>query len=231
MEEAILFIEANQSWIYLVLVLLAVIYAWLLLQAYQRLRSAVFGLERERAISRLTRAGAMLALILSGILATFVVTTFASPAIPPALRPTALPTVSLLATSPPEEGSGGGPGAPATPLTVEMIDGSGCQNPEATILSPDTGEAVSGEVELLGTANIPGFAFYKLEYHDLKSGSDWLAISASNQPVCEGCDPEELLGIWDASLVTPGQYAVQLVVTDTLGNAPLPCQILLQVVP
>jgi hypothetical protein len=32
-------------------------------------------------------------------------------------------------------------------------------------------------------------------------------------------------------LVTPGQYAMQLVVTDTLGNAPLPCQILLQVTP
>ncbi|MGD2058216.1 MAG: hypothetical protein PVF85_04725 [Anaerolineales bacterium] len=231
MEEAILFIEANQSWIYLVLVLLAVIYSWLLLQAYQSLRGAVFGLERERAISRLTRAGAMLALIASGILATFVITTFAGPAIPPGLRPTPMPTVSLLATSAPEGSAQGEPGASPTPLTVDMIDGSGCENPEATITSPDSGEAVRGEVELLGTANVTGFAFYKLEYHDLKAGSDWLAISASNQPVCEGCAEEEFLGVWDTSLVTPGQYAIQLVVTDTLGNAPLPCQILVQVTP
>lgn len=231
MEEAILFIEANQSIIYLVLVLLAVIYAWLLLQAYQGLRGAVFGLERERAISKLTRSGAMLALVISGILATFVITTFASPAIPPSLRPTALPTVSLLATSEPEGALEGGGGSAATPLTVDMIDGSGCQNPEATISSPESGEAVRGEVEILGTANITGFAFYKLEYHDLKAGSDWLAISASNAPVCENCDEEQFLGAWDTSLVTPGQYAVQLVVTDTLGNAPLPCQILLQVTP
>jgi hypothetical protein len=231
MEEAILFIEAHQSIIYLVLVLLAVIYAWLLLQAYQGLRGAIFGLERERAISKLTRSGAMLALIISGILATFVITTFASPAIPPSLRPTALPTVSLLATSEPEGALEGGGGLAATPLTVDMIDGSGCQNPDATISSPESGEAVRGEVEILGTANIIGFAFYKLEYHDLKAGSDWLAISASNAPVCENCDEEQFLGAWDTSLVTPGQYAVQLVVTDTLGNAPLPCQILLQVTP
>jgi hypothetical protein len=231
MEEAILFIEANQSIIYLVLVLLAVVYTWLLLQAYQGLRGAVFGLERERAISKLTRSGAMLALIFSGILATFVITTFASPAIPPSLRPTALPTVSLLATSEPEGALEGGGASVATPLTVDMIDGSGCQNTEATITSPVSGEVVRGEVEILGTANITGFAFYKLEYHDLKAGSNWLAISASNEPVCENCEEEQFLGVWDTSLVTPGQYAMQLVVTDTLGNAPLPCQILLQVTP
>lgn len=231
MEEAILFIEANQSWIYLALVLLAVVYTWLFFQAYQSLRGALFGLERERAISKLTRSGAMLALILSGILAAFVITTFASPAIPAALRPTPLPTVSLLATPAREEASEGEQGAPPTPLTVDMVDGSGCENPNATITSPDSGEAVRGEVELLGTANIPGFAFYKLEYHDLKEGSEWLAISASNQPVCDGCAEEQFLGLWDTSLVTPGQYAVQLVVTDTLSNAPLPCQILVQVTP
>lgn len=231
MEDAILFIEANQSWIYLVLVLLIVVYAWLVMQAYQELRAAVFGLERERAITRLTRSGAMLALVLSGLLATFVITTFAGPAIPPALRPTALPTVSLLATSPSKQDSEAEAGAPPTPLTVDMIDGSGCQNPDATISSPDSGEALGGELELLGKANIPGFAFYKLEYHDLKAGSNWLAISASNEPVCASCEEEQFLGVWDTGLVTAGQYAIQLVVTDTLGNAPLPCQILVQVVP
>ena len=108
----------------------------------------------------------------------------------------------------------------------------GCATPNATITSPLSGENVQGEVRFLGTANIPGFAFYKLEYHDLKPESSWQAISASNTPVCEqGCEETEILGTWDTSLVRPGQYAVQLVVTDTLGNAPFPCQIRLQIVP
>lgn len=231
MEEAILFVEAIQSWLYLVFTLLAVIYAWVVLRAYQALRAAVFGLERERAITRLTRAIAMLALVVSGLIATFVITNFASPAIPASLRPTALPTVSLLATTAPELAANGEGQAAPTALTVEMVDGSGCENPDATLISPASGEQIRGEVELLGTANIPGFAFYKLEYHDLRAGSDWLAISAGNQRVCDGCEVDEFLGNWDTSLVTPGQYALQLVVTDTLGNAPLPCQVLVQVVP
>jgi hypothetical protein len=101
------------------------------------------------------------------------------------------------------------------------------------INSPLSNTTVRGEIQFEGAANIENFAFYKLEYHDLNPDSSWLTISASNQPVCEqGCEGDGVtLGAWDTTLVRPGQYAVQLVVTDTQSNAPLPCQILLQVVP
>jgi hypothetical protein len=122
--------------------------------------------------------------------------------------------------------------ATATPFAVDLVDGAGCANSNATLTEPETGESVQGQVIFKGVANIPGFAFYKLEYHDLQSESYWLAISASNTAVCEqGCPQEDQLGTWDSSLVRPGQYAVQLVVTDTQSNAPLPCQILIQVLP
>jgi hypothetical protein len=232
MEEIILSIEALQSWIYIILGLAGLIYAILLLRAFHDLRSSVFGLERERATRRITRSGAMLILILAGFSATFVVTSFASPAIPASARPTVLPTVSLLATSPPAPGIVAAPFSTATPIQASAIDGAGCTNELATITSPETNSTVRGEIQFLGTANINNFAFYKLEYHDLGPESTWLAIWASNEPVCSsGCQEEELLGTWDTTLVRPGQYAVQLVVTDTQGNAPLPCQILLQVVP
>jgi hypothetical protein len=210
MEEVLLLIEANQRWIFLLLGLLGLVYFGSVLRAYDKYRSAIYGLERERSISRLRRSGGMLALAVTGIVVVFILTTFASPALPASLRPTAIPTVSLLATP---------------------ILGQGEEN--ATIFSPESGERVSGEVYFKGVANIPGFAFYKLEFNDLKPASSWLAISANNQTVCEqGCDDEtEMLGVWDTSLVRPGQYAVQLVVTDTLGNAPFPCQIRLQIVP
>jgi hypothetical protein len=233
MEEIILSIEANQNWIYLLLGSAGMVYLLLLLRAYGDLRAAVFGLERERSVQRIKRSAAMLALVLAGLGATFVLSTFAGPALPASVRPTLLPTVSLLATAIPKAGTADAAFVTATPLQAGGIDGAGCTNETATISSPLSNTTVQGEVEFLGTANIENFAFYKIEYHDLNPDSTWLTISASNQPVCvEGCaGGEETLGTWDTSLVRPGQYAVQLVVTDTQSNAPHPCQILLQIVP
>lgn len=238
MEEALLFIEQNQTWLFLILGAGCALYFWLGLRAYRDVRAALFELERERAITRLTRSGATFALLGSALIAIYLLTTFVSPSIPAAARPTAVPTVSLLATPRPATTADVAEAlASPTPLEVASIDGAGCQNPLATILEPASGDTLRGEARFMGVANIPGFAFYKLEYHDLKPGSTWMAISAGNRPVCEeGCGAEQgteegELGTWDTSLVTPGQYAVQLVVTDTLGNAPLPCQILVQVVP
>jgi len=232
MEEVLLFIEANQRWIFILLGLLGLVYFGLVLRAYNTFRASIYGLERERSISNLRRSGGMLALAATGILVVFILTTFTSPALPASHRPTPMPTVSLLESPISEVGEEGTTLSTATPINPDSIDGTGCTNLNATITSPEDGERVQGEVRFLGTAIIPGFAFFKLEYHDLKPSSTWLAISASNQPVCEQeCDETTKLGTWDTSLVRPGQYAVQLVVTDTLGNAPFPCQIRLQIVP
>ncbi|MEJ2013319.1 MAG: hypothetical protein P8X64_13970 [Anaerolineales bacterium] len=233
MEEFVLGVEELQSWIYLILGLAGLVYALLVLRAYRDLRSSVFSLERERATRRITRSGAMLVLIAAGLGVTFVISTFASPAIPASARPTPLPTVSLLASPQPGPGVVEQSFATATPIAASAIDGVGCENQLATIRSPEMNSTVRGEIEFRGTADIPNFAFYKLEYHDLRPESTWLAIWASNAPVCEsGCSEDgDLLGTWDTTLVNPGQYAVQLVVTDTQGNAPMPCQILLLVVP
>ncbi|TFH59538.1 MAG: hypothetical protein E4G90_10285 [Gemmatimonadales bacterium] len=232
MQDLLLFFEAYQAWIYLLLGIAAMLYGRMLVRAYHAYQAAIFGLERERSRASLLRSGAILALVTAGFMVTFIVTTFAVPAIPAALRPTPIPTVSLLATS---LGEGADPAVgfvTATPFSVDQVDSAGCATTNATIIEPASGERVRGKVEFQGVANIPGFAFYKLEYHDLQVNSTWLAISASNTTVCEqGCPQESLLGIWDSSLVRPGQYAVQLVVTDTQSNAPLPCQIILQVEP
>ncbi len=39
------------------------------------------------------------------------------------------------------------------------------------------------------------------------------------------------LGFWDTTLVNPGDYGFRLVVTDTAGNAPLPCVRRVRVLP
>lgn len=232
MQEFLLFVEAYQAWIYLLLVVLALLNGRVFLSAIHLYRRALYSLERERALSRTLRSGAGLALISAGFLATFILTTFAAPALPPELRPTAVPTVSLLATAMRSGEGADAPFATATPFSVDLVDGAGCTNENATIQEPVSGDSVQGQVTFRGAANVAGFAFYKLEYHDLQPESTWLAISASNIAVCEGiCEVEDELGAWDTSLVRPGQYAVQLIVTDTQGNAPLPCQILIQILP
>jgi hypothetical protein len=115
----------------------------------------------------------------------------------------------------------------ASPLPQSTADASGCANPEATITLPENGATLTGVVEVEGTADIANFAFYKFEFRPAaQTSSVWQAIAAGTEPVTEA-----VLGTWDTSLVPSGDYAFRLVVTDTAGNAPLPCVIQVRVIP
>jgi hypothetical protein len=226
MEEALLFVEQYQAWLYVLLVLAGLIYLRQTLRGLGELRRALFGLERERALEKVTRSGAMLGLSLALLVAVFVVATYVGPAVPASARPTPVPTVSLLSVPTFPAPTGEGAFATATPLPAVSVDTSGCQNPQATITSPKDGDSISGTVDITGTADIPNFAFYKFEYISLTPGSVWRAIQAGTES-----KRDESLGPWDTSLVLPGDYALRLVVSDTNGNAPMPCVIRIRVLP
>lgn len=226
MEEVFAFIAQDQAWIYALLALAGVIYIRVGLRAYIDLRKAMFGLEREQAQVRLRRVGGMLGLIVVAALVTFIIATYVSPAMPGSGLPTAAPTISLLSTAPPTFAPEGTLLPAGTPLPSGDLDSSGCLNPDATLTSPENGAVLSGEVEISGTANIPGFGFYRYEYRGLTTSSAWRAIGAGDTPVVDGH-----LGTWDTTLVLPGDYALRLVVADTAGNAPLPCVVRVSVAP
>jgi hypothetical protein len=228
MEEALLLVQAYRVWIYLALALAALVYLRLGLRRYRGRQDAVFGLERERADREMKRAAGMLALVVGTSVLTFIVSTFLAPAVPAASRPTQIPTVSLLATAPTAPGTDF---AAASPIPPAQLDRAGCQNPLATLTSPQEGASLAGLVAITGTANTENFAFFKYEYIPISGGAPspeavWRAVSAGTQPVVEG-----ELGGWDTSLVTPGDYAFRLVVTDTAGNAPLPCVVTVYILP
>jgi hypothetical protein len=231
MEAFVLFLEEQQGWFYSLLVLAGILYLRLAFKSYRDLNAALFRLERERAKARLFRSLAMLILIFAAAAAVFILTTFASPAIAMQDRATPLPTVSLLTS--PEAGGTQVAGVGATEAELPSdLDASGCANQNATITSPEDGDSLSGVVTIMGTANIPNFAFYKIEFRSVTPDSTWMAVMAGTETVCDsGCQVEDELGSWDTSLVTPGDYALRLVVTDTAGNAPLPCTIRLKVLP
>ncbi|NIM94326.1 MAG: hypothetical protein GTO18_11550 [Anaerolineales bacterium] len=230
MEEVLVLIEENQTWIFVVLSLFALIYVRLSIKRYQEIQKTFFSLERDRARTSFFRSFFMLILVFLGLLSTFIIATFAGPAIPISARPTVMPTVSLLST--PDLGeSTNSILLTATPITDLILEGNGCQNLNATLTSPKDGDAVNGVVDVMGAANIPAFAFYKIEIKSLSPDAVWRAISAGTEPVCETCANQEILGKWDTSLTTPGEYAFRLVVMDSAGNAPLPCVISLRVLP
>jgi hypothetical protein len=230
MDEALLLLQARQGWIYLLLIVAGLVYLRAAWKRFRMLQAAQFGLERERAVQGLTRSIVMLGLLTGLGLLTFVTATFVAPAVPASGRPTPLPTVSLL-TTPGSPAVSGTTAALATPLPQVMLDASGCQNSAATLTSPKEGDSLAGLVTVTGTADIPSFAFYKYEYMPISAGvpspgAVWRAISAGTGPVVDG-----ELGSWDTSLVTPGDYAFRLVVTDTAGNAPMPCVVTVRVLP
>jgi len=231
MTELVLFLERQQVWAYILLGGMGFFYLRAVGRSYLALRRARFSLERQQANNQLIRAGVMAGISVVGLGIVFILTGIVAPALPVGEEPVPIPTVNLLA-NPEVLTDEAGEFATATPLPTGEVSALGCQNPDATISSPANEERIRGIVEILGTADIDNFAFYTLEFRSITSDGTWRAIMAGTQRVCETfCDEEELLGTWDTSLVTPADYALRLVVTDTMGNAPLPCEIRVSVLP
>lgn len=87
--------------------------------------------------------------------------------------------------------------------------------PNAAIREPVEGAVIRGTVPVIGSANVPGFANYELQYgvsHD--PGAFSAAIWG---PVGDPVE-ENILGYWDASGLFPGPHTLRLVVRDQFGN-------------
>ena len=159
-------------------------------------------------------------------IAVFLLVTFVSPMMP-VMGALATPTIDPLNTSNVEtialpEGEDIQELNANTPtaLPTVFIDESNCVPDQVIITSPEPGEEVRGEVEILGTANIPNFGFYKFEISQ-HNQAIWLTQQANRRIVQE----DVLIGIWDTSMFDPGDYVIQLIVTDNEGNSLPPCRV------
>jgi len=175
-------------------------------------RKTIFGLEREALLTRQTQA--YLAIVLLGASGglVFAAVNWALPS---------LERAELVRTTGSSEPQ---PTPSPTAFVLFGVDLSGCANPRATLTSPTPGQAVQGEVQLRGSANIDQFAFYKYELSNPEAGDVWVTLAASNTPVTE-----DVLGVWDSTTVPPGVYHLRLVVTDSQGNSPRACIVPIQV--
>lgn len=121
------------------------------------------------------------------------------------------------------------PPAPPTPPPAPSPSSSVCPNPLAQITYPPMDATVSGIIDVLGTANIPNFKFYKMQYRseqDREQNREWGQLKQSDQPVVGGTLME-----WNTFTVPSGVWWLRLVVEDPTGNYPEPCEIRVTVTP
>ena len=175
--------------------------------------AAVFGLEREIAQRHMRQAIAALTVVTFLALAEFGLVVFLVPNLPgltPLSTPTINPLITPTGTFPLEFMETLGVVTPSAPTPT--TGAAGCIPGQIAITSPKPGDTVKGSIQLVGTANIPNFGFYKYEFAAL--GSDaWATIVADKKIV-----QDDKLGNWDTSAITPGDYQLRLVVSDNQGN-------------
>ena len=82
------------------------------------------------------------------------------------------------------------------------------------ITSPEMNVEVRGLVPIIGSASVPGFQFYKLEYGIGPSPSQWAIIgSMHDSPVING-----QIEVWNTTLIPDGVYSLKLQAVKQDGN-------------
>lgn len=229
MVEALRFFRAYEVWIYLILGFGGLIYIRKFILAWQELREAAFGLERESALGRLNQSASVVVLLLALTITEFFLVSFVVPTLPGAI-PLLTPTLDLLATTtstlPASTPEAGGSPILATATLASTPPGvaEGCVPGEVMISSPLNDSEISGVVVITGTASIANFGFFKLEMKRVED-TNWLTILAGNE-----VKVNDTLGAWNTSLLSPGDHELSLVVTDNQGNSLSPCIIGVRVI-
>jgi len=221
MEQALQFFRDYEIWIYVLLGIMALWQVRKFAVAWEELRGAFFGLEREAAQSRVNSAATMVVILIMMAVAEFTLVTFVIPTVPGA-NPLPTTTLDLLATPTttlpaPTQKPNGTPGL--TPTPGEVPAAQGCVVGQVNLTSPLNGDRIKGSVTVMGSADITNLGFYTLEIAR-PGDSVWLSILVGQQAV-----KNDSLGTWETSTLTPGEYLLRLVVSDNIGTKLTPCAI------
>ncbi len=115
------------------------------------------------------------------------------------------------------------PPPPKPKPTAAPLKPAACPR-EVQIVRPLEGQHVSGVVQIIGTASIPNFQFYKLEYAIGHLPLDNSAFKSINEiyttPVVD-----TVLGVWYVGNMPAGPYTVRLTAVDKRGQFPRPCDV------
>jgi hypothetical protein len=82
------------------------------------------------------------------------------------------------------------------------------------ITSPEMNAEIRGLVPIVGSATVPGFQFYKIEYGIGPSPSQWAIVGSLH----EGAVINGQLEVWDTTRIPDGVYSLRLQAVKADGN-------------
>ncbi|MHB9033976.1 MAG: hypothetical protein ACYC6L_13135 [Anaerolineae bacterium] len=232
-------------WIYLVLFIVSLIYFRNLLIARRNRSNSPYTIEREVAAHKEGKALTGIGVMLAMAAAVAAVKMFVLPGIDVTSLSSPTPTLTLpaatkiFATLTPAPTNTRAPAELTTPLptkepTVSVEETptaaprptsapppASCPSEGVQISSPGSGATVSGQVTVMGTANINDFQFYKLEYSSGDQPGGWNVFGDLHYQAVNG----GALGVFNSAALANGTYWLQLTVVDQTGNFPAPCQV------
>ncbi len=235
------FIKDYAPWVYGVCALVALWYLRVVLVARRERKHAVFTLEREAALNHVYGAWTVAIGLAVTMGLVYLISTVVSEAVRPLVEevegtptpqvvggqfditptlplpettPTGTPTARPRPTRRPEPTL-----APPPTSSGPAVQVPRCPDPRAVITSPGLNAEVSGMVPIQGTAVHENFQFYKLEYGTGADPANWSYFDGGEVQVQGG-----KLGTLNAAALPPGTYALRIVVVDTSGNFPTPCE-------
>jgi hypothetical protein len=236
------FIKNYSPWVYGACALVALWYLRIAFVARRDRRHAVFTLEREAAMNRTYGAwtAAIALVVVMGLvyLLSTVVSDAVAPLVQEAKQPSTpqvvvagnltpsptLPVSEVTSTKSPTPRPRPTRRPEPTPMPAPTTEKPASQPPScpdarAVITAPGLNAEVSGMVPIFGTAVHEDFKFYKLEYGAGPHPGNWSYFDGGENPVRNG-----RLGTLNAGALPTGTYAIRVVVVDTTGNFPTPCE-------
>jgi hypothetical protein len=234
------YIKDYAVWVYGACALIALWYLRVAIIARRERRYAMFSLERETALNKTYNAWTAAIILLTIIGLTYFLSTVVSEAVQPLVeevqtptpQPSAVvarPTINLTLPLPeitPTETSTARPRSTLRPQPTVLLTTATptvqlphCPDGRAIITAPGLNALISGMTPFYGTANHEHFKYYKLEYGAGANPTVWSYFAGGEKPIFGG-----LLGYLNATALQPGTYTIRIVVVDTTGNFPPPCQ-------
>jgi len=221
MVEIIQFFSIHSIWVYLVLIIILFFPVRNLIRQSREKKDLVFGLEKEISQSHITQSLTFIIFIGLLLLGEFILSTLFAPILPGTsllMTPTVNPLENTLGSS------FLGIQSTGTVQATSQPQAEGCIPGQIMLTYPKAGQDVTGNITILGTADIPNFGFYKFEYA-IQGSNSWSTIMAGRDVLVE-----KNLGYWDTTQLSPGSYQLRLVVSDNNGNELPACVIPIQVV-